>query len=125
MTIQRTTNKTSRKNLTSNQFKFDEKNGILTLAIKAKLSDDGKKLVFSDTATKKAKSEKTGKEYTLTEFTDDLGNKITLYKASLDYTPKVSSVKEANTELEAENKALRESLATVIDLLKKNGIELK
>lgn len=125
MTIQRTTNKTSRKNLTSNQFKFDEKNGILTLAIKAKLSDDGKKLVFSDTATKKAKSEKTGKEYTLTEFTDDLGNKITLYKASLDYTPKVNSVKEANTELEAENKALRESLATVIDLLKKNGIELK
>lgn len=125
MTIKRTTNKTTRKNLTSNQFKFDEKNGILTLAIKAKLSDDGKKLVFSDTATKKAKSEKTGKEYTLTEFTDDLGNKITLYKASLDYTPKVNSVKEANTELEAENKALRESLATVIDLLKKNGIELK
>ena len=97
----------------------------MTLAIKAKLSDDGKKLVFSDTATKKAKSEKTGKEYTLTEFTDDLGNKITLYKASLDYTQKVNSVKEANTELEAENKALRESLATVIDLLKKNGIELK
>lgn len=120
-----TVTKTSRKNLASNQFKFDEKNGILTLAIKAKLSDDGKKLVFSDTATKKAKSEKTGKEYTLTEFTDDLGNKITLYKASLDYTPKVNSVKEANTELEAENKALRESLATVIDLLKKNGIELK
>ena len=125
MTIKRTTNKTTRKNLTSNQFKFDEKNGILTLAIKAKLSDDGKKLVFSDTATRKVKSEKTGKEYTLTEFTDDLGNKITLYKASLDYTPKVNSVKEANTELEAENKALRESLATVIDLLKKNGIELK
>ncbi len=125
MTIQRTTNKTSRKNLASNQFKFDESKGLLTLAIKAKLSDDGKKLVFSDTATKKAKSEKTGKEYTLTEFTDDLGNKITLYKASLDYTPKVNSVKEANTELEAENKALRESLATVIDLLKKNGIELK
>ena len=125
MTIKRTTNKTTRKNLTSNQFKFDEKNGILTLAIKAKLSDDGKKLVFSDTATKKAKSEKTGKEYTLTEFVDDLGNTITLYKASLDYTPKVNSVKEANTELEAENKALRESLATVIDLLKKNGIELK
>ena len=120
-----TVTKTTRKNLTSNQFKFDEKNGVLTLAIKAKLSDDGKKLVFSDTATKKAKSEKTGKEYTLTEFTDDLGNKITLYKASLDYTPKVNSVKEANTELEAENKALRESLATVIDLLKKNGIELK
>ena len=122
MTIQRTTNKTSRKNLASNQFKFDESKGLLTLAIKAKLSDDGKKLVFSDTATKKAKSEKTGKEYTLTEFTDDLGNKITLYKASLDYTPKVN---EAKTELEAENKALRESLATVIDLLKKNGIELK
>ena len=125
MTIQRTTNKTSRKNLTSNQFKFDESKGLLTLAIKCQLSDDGKRLVFSDTATKKAKSEKTGKEYTLTEFTDDLGNKITLYKASLDYTPKVNSVKEANTELEAENKALRESLATVIDLLKKNGIELK
>lgn len=124
MTIQGT-KKTSRKNLASNQFKFDEKNGILTLAIKAKLSDDGKKLVFSDTATKKAKSEKTGKEYTLTEFTDDLGNKITLYKASLDYSPKVNSVKESNNALLEENKALKDSLATVLNILKENGIELK
>lgn len=120
-----TVNKTTRKNLTSNQFKFDEKNGLLTLAIKAKLSDDGKKLIFSDTATKKAKSEKTGKEYTLTEFIDDLGNTITLYKASLDYSPKVNSVKEVNNTLLEENKALKASLATVIDLLKANGIELK
>lgn len=120
-----TVNKTTRKNLTSNQFKFDEKNGLLTLAIKAKLSDDGKKLIFSDTATKKAKSEKTGKEYTLTEFVDELGNTITLYKASLDYTPKVNSVKANNDKLEQENKALKQSLETVLNLLKENGIELK
>ena len=125
MTIQRTTNKTTRKNLTSNQFKFDEKNGLLTLAIKAKLSDDGKKLVFMDTATKKATSTKTGKEYTLTEFVDELGNTITLYKASLDYTPKVNSVKESNDKLEQENKALKQSLETVLNILKENGIELK
>lgn len=120
-----TVTKTTRKNLTSNQFKFDEKNGLLTLAIKAKLSDDGKKLVFSDTATKKAKSEKTGKEYTLTQFTDDVGNTITLYKARLDYTPKVNSVKENNDKLEQENKALKQSLETVLNILKENGIELK
>lgn len=120
-----TLTKTTRKNLTSNQFKYDEKNGLLTLAIKAKLSDDGKKLIFSDTATKKAKSEKTGKEYTLTQFTDDVGNKITLYKASLDYTPKVNSVKETNDTLLEENKALKDSLATVLNILKENGIELK
>lgn len=125
MTIQRTTNKTTRKNLTSNQFKFDEEKGLLTLAIKCQLSDDGKKLVFSDTATKKAKSAKTGKEYTLTEFVDDLGNTITLYKASLDYAPKVNSVKANNDELEQENKALKDSLATVLNILKENGIELK
>ena len=120
-----TVTKTTRKNLTSNQFKFDEEKGLLTLAIKAKLSDDGKRLVFSDTATKKAKSTKTGKEYTLTEFVDDLGNTITLYKASLDYTPKVNSVKESNSKLEQENKALKQSLETVLNLLKENGIELK
>lgn len=120
-----TLTKTTRKNLTSNQFKFDEKNGLLTLAIKAKLSDDGKKLIFSDTATKKAKSEKTGKEYTLTQFTDDIGNTITLYKASLDYTPKVNSVKVNNDKLEQENKALKQSLETVLNILKENGIELK
>ena len=120
-----TVNKTSRKNLASNQFKFDESKGLLTLAIKCQLSDDGKRLVFSDTATKKAKSVKTGKEYTLTEFVDELGNTITLYKASLDYTPKVNSVKETNDTLLEENKALKASLATVIDLLKANGIELK
>lgn len=120
-----TVTKTTRKNLTSNQFKFDEKNGLLTLAIKCQLSDDGKRLVFSDTATKKAKSTKTGKEYTLTEFVDDLGNTITLYKASLDYTPKVNSVKANNDKLEQENKALKQSLETVLNLLKENGIELK
>lgn len=120
-----TLTKTTRKNLTSNQFKYDEKNGLLTLAIKCQLSDDGKRLVFSDTATKKAKSTKTGKEYTLTEFVDDLGNTITLYKASLDYTPKVNSVKESNDKLEQENKALKQSLETVLNLLKENGIELK
>lgn len=120
-----TVTKTTRKNLTSNQFKFDEKNGLLTLAIKCQLSDDGKRLVFSDTATKKAKSTKTGKEYTLTEFVDDLGNTITLYKASLDYTPKVNSVKESNDKLEQENKALKQSLETVLNILKENGIELK
>ena len=125
MTIQRTTNKTSRKNLTSNQFKFDESKGLLTLAIKCQLSDDGKRLVFSDTATKKATSTKTGKEYTLTEFVDELGNTITLYKASLDYTPKVNSVKANNDKLEQENKALKQSLETVLNLLKENGIELK
>lgn len=120
-----TVTKTTRKNLASNQFKFDEEKGLLTLAIKAKLSDDGKKLIFSDTATKKAKSEKTGKEYTLTQFTDDVGNTITLYKASLDYTPKVNSVKESNDKLEQENKALKQSLETVLNILKENGIELK
>ena len=120
-----TVTKTTRKNLTSNQFKFDEKNGLLTLAIKCQMSDDGKRLVFSDTATKKAKSTKTGKEYTLTEFVDDLGNTITLYKASLDYTPKVNSVKESNDKLEQENKALKQSLETVLNILKENGIELK
>lgn len=125
MTIKRTTNKTTRKNLTSNQFKFDEEKGLLTLAIKAKLSDDGKKLIFSDVATKKAKSTKTGKDYSYTEFVDDLGNTITLFKASLDYTPKVNSVKANNDVLEQENKALKESLATVLNLLKENGIELK
>ena len=120
-----TVNKTTRKNLSSNQSKFDEKNGLLTLAIKCQLSDDGKKLVFSDTATKKAKSTKTGKDYSYTEFVDDLGNTITLFKASLDYTPKVNSVKANNDVLEQENKALKESLATVLNLLKENGIELK
>ena len=125
MTIQRTTNKTTRKNLASNQFKFDESKGLLTLAIKCQLSDDGKRLVFSDTATKKAKSTKTGKEYTLTEFVDDLGNTITLYKASLDYAPKVNSVQANNNELEQENKALKDSLATVMNILKEHGIELK
>lgn len=125
MTIQRTTNKTTRKNLTSNQFKFDEKNGLLTLAIKCQLSDDGKKLMFSDVATKKAVSTKTGKEYTLTEFVDDLGNTITLYKASLDYAPKVNSVQANNDELVTENEALKSSLATALALLEKNGIKLK
>lgn len=125
MTIKRTTNKTTRKNLTSNQFKFDEEKGLLTLAIKCQLSDDGKKLVFSDTATKKAKSAKTGKDYSYTEFVDDLGNTITLFKASLDYTPKVNSVKANNEELIQENKALKDSLATVLNILKENGIELK
>lgn len=120
-----TVTKTTRKNLTSNQFKFDQEKGLLTLAIKCQLSDDGKRLVFSDTATKKAKSTKTGKEYTLTEFVDDLGNTITLYKASLDYTPKVNSVKANNDKLEQENKALKQSLETVLNLLKENGIELK
>ena len=125
MTIQRTTNKTTRKNLTSNQFKFDEKNGLLTLAIKCQLSDDGNKLMFSDVATKKAVSTKTGKEYTLTEFVDDLGNTITLYKASLDYAPKVNSVQANNDELVTENEALKSSLATALALLEKNGIKLK
>lgn len=120
-----TVTKTTRKNLTSNQFKFDQEKGLLTLAIKCQLSDDGKRLVFSDTATKKAKSTKTGKEYTLTEFVDDLGNTITLYKSSLDYTPKVNSVKANNDKLEQENKALKQSLETVLNLLKENGIELK
>nr|DAO19697.1 MAG TPA: hypothetical protein [Caudoviricetes sp.] len=125
MTIQRTTNKTSRKNLASNQFKFDESKGLLTLAIKCQLSDDGKRLVFSDTATKKAKSTKTDKEYTLTEFVDELGNTITLYKASLDYAPKVNSVQANNDELITENEALKSSLATALALLEKNGIKLK
>lgn len=120
-----TVTKTTRKNLASNQFKFDEKNGLLTLAIKCQLSDDGKRYVFSDTATKKAKSTKTGKDYSYTEFVDELGNTITLFKASLDYTPKVNSVKEANDELATENEALKSSLATALALLKKNGIELK
>lgn len=120
-----TVTKTTRKNLASNQFKFDESKGLLTLAIKCQLSDDGKRLVFSDTATKKAKSEKTGKEYTLTQFTDDVGNTITLYKASLDYSPKVNSVQANNDKLEQENKALKQSLETVLNLLKENGIELK
>lgn len=125
MTIQRTTNKTSRKNLSSNQFKFDESKGLLTLAIKCQLSDDGKRLVFSDTATKKAKSTKTDKEYTFTEFVDELGNTITLYKASLDYAPKVNSVQANNDELITENEALKSSLATALALLEKNGIKLK
>lgn len=125
MTIQRTTNKTSRKNLASNQFKFDESKGLLTLAIKCQLSDDGKRLVFSDTATKKAKSTKTDKEYTFTEFVDELGNTITLYKASLDYAPKVNSVQANNDELITENEALKSSLATALALLEKNGIKLK
>ena len=125
MTKTGTVNKTTRKNLTSNQFKFDESKGLLTLAIKAKLSDDGKKLVFSDTATKKAKSTKTGKEYTLTEFVDELGNTITLYKASLDYTPKVNSVKDNNDVLEQENKALKNSLATLFALLEEKGVDVK
>lgn len=125
MTIKRTTNKTTRKNLTSNQFKFDEEKGLLTLAIKCQLSDDGKKLMFSDVATKKAVSTKTGKEYTLTEFVDDLGNTITLYKASLDYAPKVNSVQANNDELVTENEALKSSLATALALLEKNGIKLK
>ena len=120
-----TVTKTTRKNLASNQFKFDESKGLLTLAIKCQLSDDGKRLVFSDTATKKAKSEKTGKEYTLTQFTDDVGNTITLYKASLDYSPKVNRVQANNDKLEQENKALKQSLETVLNLLKENGIELK
>lgn len=125
MTIQRTTNKTSRKNLASNQFKFDESKGLLTLAIKCQLSDDGKRLMFSDTATKKAKSTKTGKDYSYTEFVDELGNTITLFKASLDYTPKVNSVKETNSELATENEALKSSLAHALALLEKNGIKLK
>ena len=118
------TKKTS-KNLSSNQFKYDNEKQLLTLCIKATLSDDGKRYVFSDTTTKKAKSTKTGKEYTYTEFTDEVGNTITIFKGSFDHATKVNSLKDNNDVLEQENKALKESLATVLNLLKENGIELK
>ena len=56
---------------------------------------------------------------------DELGNTITLYKASLDYAPKVNSVQANNDELITENEALKSSLATALALLEKNGIKLK
>lgn len=117
MTIKRTTTKTSKKALKSNEFHYDETTQLLTLCIKAKYNKDGTKLSFYDNCvTKKpyTKDDGTPSEWTQTEFVDANGNTVVLRKAGMDkYIPAVKSIDDENKALTEENKALKDELASM------------
>ena len=111
----KTTTKTSKKALKSNQFHYDESTQLLTLCIKAKYNKDGSKLSFYETCvTKKpyTKEDGTKSEWTQTEWTDENGNTVVLRKGGMDkYIPAVTSMEQENKELSAKNQALETQLA--------------
>ena len=111
----KTTTKTSKKTLKSNEFHYDESTQLLTLCIKAKYNKDQTKLTFFETCLAKkpyVKEDGTKSEWTQTEWTDANGNTVVLRKGGMDkYIPAVTSMEQENKELLAQNKALESEVS--------------
>lgn len=111
----KTTTKTSKKTLKSNEFHYDESTQLLTLCIKAKYNKDQTKLTFFETCVAKkpyVKEDGTKSEWTQTEWTDANGNTVVLRKGGMDkYIPAVISMEQENKELLAQNKALESEVS--------------
>lgn len=111
----KTTTKTSKKTLKSNEFHYDESTQLLTLCIKAKYNKDQTKLTFFETCVAKkpyVKEDGTKSEWTQTEWTDANGNTVVLRKGGMDkYIPAVTSMEQENKELLAQNKALESEVS--------------